>query len=80
MPSSGRRTTSSSQTANRPRNRNDDELIEVVNNFVPGEEQDWASFVGKFESVPANLASFHFTSSQPSASHASMSSSLENSP
>jgi len=56
-----------------------DDLVQVIDDFITSENQDRASFVPESKGVPTNLAALHATFSQPLASQARDSSSLENS-
>jgi hypothetical protein len=54
--------------------------VQVVHHLVPGQDKDGATLVRWLKRVPTDFATVQWTSSQPSASHANRSSSLENSP
>ncbi len=51
----------------------------IGNHLIPGQDEDGATLVRWLKCVPTDFAAVQRTSSQPSASHANRSSSLENS-
>ena len=69
----------SCKAANGSRRRYDYDFVEAIYNLVSSENQNRATLVRESKGVPTNLAAFHATFSQPSASQARGSSSLENS-
>src|SRR5450759_5813099 len=69
----------SRQSPNCSRRRYDDDLVQTVDNVISCENQNRPPLIGKPKRIPADLATLHPISSQPSASQASGSSSAENS-
>src|SRR5260370_21757698 len=69
----------SRQSPNCSRRRYDDDLVQMVDDIVSRENQNGPPLIGKPKRIPADLATFQPTFSQPSASQASGSSSAENS-
>ena len=67
------------QSTNRSGHGHDDDFLQVFQYFVSRQDQTRATLIRRPKCVPADLAALQPTSSQPSASHASGSSSLENS-
>jgi hypothetical protein len=70
----------SPQSSNGARHRCDYDLVQAVDDFIAREHSNRPPFIGKTKYIPSDLAPNQWNSSQPSASHASDSSSLENSP
>ena len=69
----------SREAADRSGGWHHDDLVQRISNLASRQDQDWPTLVRTPKRVPADLASVHPSFSQPSASHASCSSSFENS-
>jgi len=64
---------------NCPRYGRNDNLVQMADYVVPGQNQNGATLIRGSEGIPADFAPVQPIPSQPSASHASGSSSVENS-
>jgi hypothetical protein len=69
----------SPQPSNGARHGRNDDLVQAVDDLIAGEHQNRAAIIGETKRIPSDLAPNQWNSSQPSASHASVSSSPENS-
>src|SRR5258708_38173084 len=69
----------SCQSPNCSRRRYDDDLVQTVDDVISRENQNGPPLIRKAKRIPADLATLHPISSQPSASQASGSSSPANS-